>query len=228
MEACVYKQQYVQKEIQQNVSLQQMGIDNSSEKIQSLSTTVQTLATRLCHELRKKEPEHKCKPCPWNWLWHANRCYLLYYVPDTWKNSEKLCADRNASLLKINNKDTLEFVKSQELYDYWLGVPPRQDNRNYATANWRITSAIWLKSNTSGFKGKYCGYMTYDMYIFYDFCSIKKYAMCEKMADPVRVENSFMCEEGATHTDVNDQNSGKIEKLDKMETNVNILSYELQ
>ncbi|XP_042525228.1 C-type lectin domain family 12 member A-like isoform X2 [Dipodomys spectabilis] len=108
----IYKLQNAQEELQRNVSLHQMGnvnssekIQNLNEKIQNLSITLQTLATRLCRELQKKKPGHKCKPCPQDWEWHANRCYLLYHTYDTWENSQKSCAHHNASLLKINNKD---------------------------------------------------------------------------------------------------------------------------
>ncbi|XP_069867910.1 C-type lectin domain family 12 member A-like [Dipodomys merriami] len=150
----IYKQQNVQEELQRNMCLHQMRNVNSSEKIQNLSEkiqnqsiTLQTLATRLCRELQEKEPGHKCKPCPQDWIWHANRCYRLSSVPDTWKNSEKFCADRNASLLKINNKDALEFVKSrQKIFHYWLGASPTQDSTYSMTVDQSVASSIWKPS----------------------------------------------------------------------------------
>ncbi|XP_012880527.1 PREDICTED: C-type lectin domain family 12 member A-like, partial [Dipodomys ordii] len=125
----IYKKQNVQEERQTKVFLQQVDNVNCSEKIQNVSMALQTLATRLCLELQEKEPGHKCKPCPQDWKWHANRCYLLHHNYTTWQKSEQFCADRNASLLKINNKDALEFVKSRQLYSYWLGASPRQDSK---------------------------------------------------------------------------------------------------
>ncbi|XP_042525229.1 C-type lectin domain family 12 member A-like [Dipodomys spectabilis] len=185
----IYKKQNVQEERQTNVFLQQVDNFNCSEKIQNVSIALQTLATRLCRELQEKEPGHKCKPCPPNWLWHANRCYLPYHIYTTWQNSKRSCADRNASLLKINNKDTLEFVKSRQLFHYWLGASPRHYQTNSMTVDQSAASSIWLKNKPSAFNGMYCAYMTSDMRIAYDNCLASRYAMCEKMAGPVRVES---------------------------------------
>ncbi|XP_042525233.1 C-type lectin domain family 12 member A-like [Dipodomys spectabilis] len=196
METKVYKQQNVQEELQRNMCLHQMGNVNSSENIQNLnekiqnqSITLQTLATRLCRELQEKEPGHKCKPCPPNWLWHANRCYLPYHIYTTWQKSEQFCADRNASLLKINNKDTVEFVKPIQLFGYWLGASPTQDSTNSMTVDQSVASSIWLKNKPSAFNGMYCAHMTSNMRIAYDDCLGLRYAICEKMAGPVRVES---------------------------------------
>ncbi|XP_069867955.1 C-type lectin domain family 12 member A-like isoform X2 [Dipodomys merriami] len=109
----IYKKQHVQEEHQTNVFLHQVDNFNCSEKIQNVSMALQTLATRLCHELQEKEPGHKCKPCPRYWIWQENRCYLLYHNYDTWQNSKKSCAHHNASLLKINNKDALVEEQAQ-------------------------------------------------------------------------------------------------------------------
>ncbi|XP_069867951.1 C-type lectin domain family 12 member A-like [Dipodomys merriami] len=198
----IYKLQNVQEELQRNMCLHQIGNVNSSEKIQNLyekiqnlaekiqnqSITLQTLATRLCRELQEKERGHKCKPCPQDWIWHANRCYRLYHTYDTWKNSQKSCAHHNASLLMINNKDARDFVKSL-VYNYWIGASPRQALRNdYVKVDDSIMSDIWLKSNLTDLNKRYCGYLSRG-YIDYTLCSEQKYAICEKMAGPVQVES---------------------------------------
>ncbi|XP_012880464.1 PREDICTED: C-type lectin domain family 12 member A-like [Dipodomys ordii] len=184
----IYKLQNAQEDLQRNVSLQQMGNVNSSEKIQNLSIALQTMATRLCRELQKKEQGHKCKPCPQDWEWHANRCYRLSSVPDTWENSQKSCAHHNASLLKINNKDAQDFVKSLR-NNYWLGASPRQSSSYYdVKVDDSIMSNIWSKSNLTDLNKAYCGYLN-RKYIYYYPCSEQKYAICEKMSGPVRVES---------------------------------------
>ncbi|XP_042525225.1 C-type lectin domain family 12 member A-like [Dipodomys spectabilis] len=185
----IHKQQNVQEELQRNVSLQQMGIVNSFEKIQNLSITVQTLATRLCQELQEKEPEHTCNPCAQNWIWHADACYLLHRISDTWQNSVKSCADRNASLLKINRKDALDFVKPLELYNYWLGASPRQHSTYYPVkVDDNIMSNIWLESSLADINKMYCGYL-HQTYIYYTSCIAKLYAMCEKKTAQVKEES---------------------------------------
>ncbi|XP_069867913.1 C-type lectin domain family 12 member A-like [Dipodomys merriami] len=192
----IQKQQNVQEELQRNMSLHQMGNVNSSEKIQNLnekiqhqSITLQTLATRLCRKLQEKEPGHKCKPCPQDWKWHTNRCYLLHHNYTTWQKSEQFCADHNASLVKINNKVALEFVKSQQLYSYWLGASPRQDSKYSMTVDESVASSIWLKNKPSALNGMYCAYRAPYMRIYYDNCLVHRYAICEKMAGPVWVES---------------------------------------
>lgn len=40
----------------------------------------------------------------------------------------------------------------------------------------------------------YCGYI-YDMSVYYDLCTAKKYVICEKLANPVKIESILMNEE---------------------------------
>ncbi|XP_042525226.1 C-type lectin domain family 12 member A-like [Dipodomys spectabilis] len=214
----IYKQQNVQEELQRNVSLQQMGNVNSPEKIQNLnekiqnlnekiqnlnekiqnlnekiqnqSITMQTLATRLCQELQEKEPEHTCNPCAQNWIWHADACYLLHRVPDTWQNSVKSCADRNASVLSIN-KNSVEFIQSMETDSYWLEASPRQNGKYSMTVNQTVNSSLWAQNNLNGLNTMHCGYLE-GQYIYFNSCTGKRFVICEKTAGPVRVE-SVLC-----------------------------------
>ncbi|KAL2776859.1 C-type lectin domain family 12 member A isoform 1, partial [Daubentonia madagascariensis] len=122
------KLQNISEELQRNVSLQLMNNISSSNKIRNLSITLQKIATKLCYELYRKKPEHKCKPCPERWMWLEDSCYLLYNKAQTWQKSKMTCAAQNASLLKINSKSELDFIKSQRLYNYWLGLSPNKDS----------------------------------------------------------------------------------------------------
>ncbi|XP_040599660.1 C-type lectin domain family 12 member A isoform X3 [Mesocricetus auratus] len=119
--------QDIKEELQRNVSLQLTHNHNSSKKIRHLSSLLQKLATQLCRELYRKEPEHKCKPCPKGSKWHKDSCYFKLSRLGTWQNSEMLCSTQNASLLKLKNKSVLEFVKSEKLSNFWLGLSPRKD-----------------------------------------------------------------------------------------------------
>ncbi|XP_066109246.1 C-type lectin domain family 12 member A isoform X1 [Saccopteryx bilineata] len=101
------KLQNFKKELQRNVSLQLMYNVDSFEKIRNLSITLQELTTKLCYELHKREPEHKCKPCPKEWIWHGDSCYITFNNYSTWQMSHMTCSVHNASLLKIKNKSVL-------------------------------------------------------------------------------------------------------------------------
>ena len=50
------KLQNFKEELQRNISLQLMSNMNSSKMIRNLSVTLQVTATKLCHELYKREP----------------------------------------------------------------------------------------------------------------------------------------------------------------------------
>ncbi|XP_040599659.1 C-type lectin domain family 12 member A isoform X2 [Mesocricetus auratus] len=102
--------QDIKEELQRNVSLQLTHNHNSSKKIRHLSSLLQKLATQLCRELYRKEPEHKCKPCPKGSKWHKDSCYFKLSRLGTWQNSEMLCSTQNASLLKLKNKSVLDHL----------------------------------------------------------------------------------------------------------------------
>ncbi|XP_036924284.1 C-type lectin domain family 12 member A isoform X2 [Sturnira hondurensis] len=190
------KLQNVKEELQKNVSLQLMHNMYICNKIRNISTTLQELATKLCYELYRKEPEHRCKPCPKEWMWHEDSCYKLFNNDDTWQNSDMTCSAHNASLLKIKNKSVLEFIKSQRLHDYWLGLSPRKYPTKYKDLDEAFTSLDWFTRNTSDLNdGMYCGFISNTKYVYYSSCTYQKYSACEKLANPVKIESTLMNEE---------------------------------
>ncbi|KAM5174981.1 C-type lectin domain family 12 member A [Callospermophilus lateralis] len=188
------KLQNIKEELQRNVSLQLMDNNRSSENIKSLSITLQIVATKLCRELYKKEPEHKCKPCPERWIWYGDSCYILFNHFETWQNSEIFCSAQNASLLQVRNKKTTEFIKSFQLYDFWLGVSPGNYHMNGERLDDVIASSAWFKSNINDLNNKNCGYI-HRLHVYYAPCSYKKKIMCEKMANSVKIESILMSED---------------------------------
>lgn len=107
------KLQNFKEELQRNMSLQLMQNTNSSQKIRNLSIKLEEIATKLCRELYTKNKEHKCKPCPEEWMWHDDKCYLLhaYQRQETWQKSDEICSGYNASLLTIKSKSVLVYKK---------------------------------------------------------------------------------------------------------------------
>ncbi|XP_057347521.1 C-type lectin domain family 12 member A-like [Manis pentadactyla] len=180
------------EELQRNVSLQLEHNMDSSKKIRDLSVTLQKIATKLCHELYSKEPEHKCKPCPKEWLWLEDSCYL--FLPKdskTWQESNRICSAENASLLKIKSESVLEFIKSQELSSYWLGLSPSKYKKDYHALDDIIVSSDWFVRNTNDLNGKmYCGYIYYEA-VYYAECTNKNRIICEKLADSVQIDSTL-------------------------------------
>ncbi|XP_069441845.1 C-type lectin domain family 12 member A-like isoform X4 [Ovis canadensis] len=156
------KLQNFKEELQRNMSLQLMQNTNSSQKIRNLSIKLEEIATKLCRELYIKNKGNKCKPCPEEWMWHDDNCYLLlsgYQHRKTWQKSDEICSDYNASLLTIKSKRVLEFIKSLQLNHYWLGLSPRKDNTKYGNLDTSIPFD-WFTRNTSVISDKmYCGYI---------------------------------------------------------------------
>ncbi|KAL6083350.1 hypothetical protein STEG23_036920, partial [Scotinomys teguina] len=134
--------QNIKEELQRNVSLQLMYNLNSSKTIRNQSAMLQKIATQLCRELYKKEPEHKCKPCPRGSKWFKDSCYSKLHGSETWQKSEILCSARNASLLKIKNRSELEFIKSERLQGYWLGLSPREDYKGSEILNEKMFLSV--------------------------------------------------------------------------------------
>ncbi|XP_002925374.1 C-type lectin domain family 12 member A [Ailuropoda melanoleuca] len=188
------KLQNFKEELQRNVSLQLIHNMNSSKMIRDLSITLQEIATKLCHELYKREPEHKCKPCPKTWMWHEDNCYILIDNYETWQESVMFCSAQNASLLTIKNKSVLEFIKSKRLRNYWLGLTTGKYPTNYQRLDETIFSSNWLLRNRNDVNDRtYCGYVD-SMYVYYTDCTSKMSFMCEKLANPVKIESTLMSE----------------------------------
>ncbi|XP_042103487.1 C-type lectin domain family 12 member A isoform X3 [Ovis aries] len=139
---------------------------------------------------------NKCKPCPEEWMWHDDNCYLLlsgYQHRKTWQKSDEICSDYNASLLTIKSKRVLEFIKSLQLNHYWLGLSPRKDNKKYGNLDTSIPFD-WFTRNTSVISDKmYCGYIQYASF-FYAKCTDTKNIVCEKLAQSVKIESILMSE----------------------------------
>ncbi|XP_052030958.1 C-type lectin domain family 12 member A [Apodemus sylvaticus] len=179
--------QSVKEELQENVSLQLMHNLNNSKKIMNLTAMLQNIATQLCRELNNKNPEHKCKPCPKGSKWYKDSCYSILKGYATWQESVSLCSARNASLLKVKDKDVLEFMKSQRLSGYWLALPPSKEYRSSVTLS-EIFLSEWFEKNTYDLNSMYCRYIN-DIYVYYERCYVQKITICEETASKVQVES---------------------------------------
>ncbi|KAM8779712.1 C-type lectin domain family 12 member A [Rhynchonycteris naso] len=184
------KLQNFNKELQRNVSLQLMYNMDSFKKIRNLTITLQEVTTKLCYELYRGDPEHKCKPCPKEWMWHGDSCYGPFNYYETWQMSNMRCSGHNASLLKIKNKSVLEFIKFQWFNSFWLGVSPTKVYQSYKKLDETIISSHWFTRNTSDLNDRmYCVYVD-NNYLYYDSCTERKHTtVCEKLANPVKTES---------------------------------------
>ncbi|XP_021047348.1 C-type lectin domain family 12 member A [Mus pahari] len=179
--------QSVKEELQENVSLQLVHNLNNSKKIKTLSAMLQNIATQLCRELYNKEPEHKCKPCPKGSEWYKDSCYSQLSRYATWQESVMVCSARNASLLKLTNKDVLEFIKYKKLRYVWLALSPRKNPIQYPLSE-KIFLSEEFERSTDDIDKMYCGYIG-RVNIYYTYCSNQNNIICEETASKVQVES---------------------------------------
>ncbi|XP_038615088.1 natural killer cells antigen CD94-like [Tachyglossus aculeatus] len=60
-------------------------------------------------------------PCLENWVAYRNHCYLFSKESASWEESRIACAAKNSSLLQIDSKEELDFLKLLSLY-HWMGL----------------------------------------------------------------------------------------------------------
>ncbi|XP_008695685.1 C-type lectin domain family 1 member A [Ursus americanus] len=118
---------------QDSISHKEERLGNLSRQLQSLQTkhrklaeTLQRVAENLCRELYNKSGEHRCSPCPEEWKWHGDKCYRFCKESKSWQGCEYFCIAENATMLKINTQEVLEFAMPQSysefFYSYWTGL----------------------------------------------------------------------------------------------------------
>nr|XP_045729831.1 C-type lectin domain family 1 member A isoform X2 [Mirounga angustirostris] len=118
---------------QDSISHKEERLGNLSRQLQSLQTKnrklaeiLQRVAEKLCRELYNKSGEHRCSPCPEEWKWHGDKCYRFCRESKNWQGCDYFCIAENATMLKINTQEVLEFAMPQSysefFYSYWTGL----------------------------------------------------------------------------------------------------------
>ncbi|XP_004626117.2 oxidized low-density lipoprotein receptor 1 [Octodon degus] len=105
-----------------------------------LGEKIDTLCQKLEEEYKEKKVLHQQNldlqealarkenysgPCPQDWIWHGESCYLISFEPSNWESSRKNCSSLGAQLLKINSMNDLVFIKQttyQSNVAFWMGL----------------------------------------------------------------------------------------------------------
>ncbi|XP_027632325.1 C-type lectin domain family 1 member A isoform X2 [Tupaia chinensis] len=123
------------EEVLGNLSLQLQSLQAENRK---LAGTLQRVAEKLCRELYNKTGEHSCSPCPEKWKWNGDKCYQFSKESKSWQGCDYFCIAENATMLKINTQEVLEFAMPQSFseffYSYWTGL-----SRNSSSKVW-----LWM------------------------------------------------------------------------------------
>ncbi|XP_058512031.1 natural killer cells antigen CD94 isoform X2 [Ochotona princeps] len=79
-----------------------------------------------------------CCSCPDKWIGHQCNCYFFSDQAKTWRESGHLCGIQNSSLLKLQSKDELRFMSSNQDF-YWIGLSYQEE---YSAWLWEDGSAV--------------------------------------------------------------------------------------
>uniref|UniRef100_A0A8C8ADS3 Natural killer cells antigen CD94 n=1 Tax=Otus sunia TaxID=257818 RepID=A0A8C8ADS3_9STRI len=115
---------------------------------------------------------HKCIPCPENWIQYGENCYHFSKEWKTWQESKAQCSALESRLLKIESKEELSYGSSS----FWIGL-----SRSGA-------EGPWLWEDGSAFSPDLQKQQPLGANIDAERCGEYKFYICEKMVDPVVVE----------------------------------------
>ncbi|KAM6321265.1 C-type lectin domain family 7 member A-like [Aegotheles albertisi] len=183
------------RERDENFTLQKAIMESLNQQLKllqaqnlNLTETVKQLATSR---------GQKCAPCPENWLQYGENCYHFSKEWRTWQESKAQCSALESRLLKIENKEELDFAMQSaqfhSSYSFWIGLSRSgaegpwlwDDGSAFSSDLFQIQRAsssplldcVWLQGAT----------------IDAARCGEYKFYICEKVVDPVVVEQvSFL------------------------------------
>ncbi|XP_065428040.1 C-type lectin domain family 9 member A-like [Chrysemys picta bellii] len=63
----------------------------------------------------------KCSSCPQSWIHHRGKCYRFTNERSSWQKSKKYCSSHGSRLLRIENKEELDFINGLACF-HWIGL----------------------------------------------------------------------------------------------------------
>ncbi|KAI6048505.1 OLR1 [Marmota monax] len=183
--------------------LAQQQAKNASQKSQEeLKEMIETLALKLDEKSRKqmelhqqnldlqealKRVENFSGPCPQDWIWHEESCYLFPSGLFNWEQSQENCLSLDAQLLKINNTDDLNFIQqaiSHSSFPFWMGLSLRKPNYAWLWEDgsplvphlFRLQGAV-----SQMYASGTCAYIQRGA-VFAENCILVAYSICQKKA----------------------------------------------
>ncbi|CAH7424004.1 oxidized low-density lipoprotein receptor 1 isoform X1 [Phodopus roborovskii] len=196
-----------QKHILEGQILAQQQAANASQK--ELEDTIDTLTWQLEEKTKQQEElvqqnlnlqnslqraANFSGPCPQDWLWHKERCYLFSYTQSYWAKSQENCLSLDAQLLQISSIDDLNYIlqaTSHSTSPFWMGLHRKKKNDPWLWENgpplrphlFKIRG-IPSQTHPSGT----CVYIQNGA-IFADHCILTAFSICEKRAKLLLTES---------------------------------------
>uniref|UniRef100_A0A8I5ZW63 Oxidized low-density lipoprotein receptor 1 n=1 Tax=Rattus norvegicus TaxID=10116 RepID=A0A8I5ZW63_RAT len=126
-------------------------------------------------------------PCPQDWIWHKENCYL-FHGPFNWEKSRENCLSLDAQLLQISTTDDLNFVlqaTSHSTSPFWMGLHRKNPNHPWLWENgsplsfqFFRTRGVSLQMYSSGT----CAYIQGGV-VFAENCILTAFSICQKKAN---------------------------------------------
>uniref|UniRef100_A0A8C6R0Y9 Oxidized low-density lipoprotein receptor 1 n=1 Tax=Nannospalax galili TaxID=1026970 RepID=A0A8C6R0Y9_NANGA len=189
--------------------LAQQQAEHASQKSQrELKEMIETL-TRKLEEKSKREEElrqqnldlqdalqsavNSSGPCPQDWIWHGDKCYLFSSGQFGWEKSQENCLSLDGQLLGINSTDDLDFIRratSHSSSPFWMGL-----SRKKPSHPWLWEDGSHLKPYLFRFQGAVsqtypsgtCAYIQRGS-IFAENCVLAAFSICQKKANLWRTQ----------------------------------------
>ncbi|XP_073862342.1 oxidized low-density lipoprotein receptor 1 isoform X4 [Macaca fascicularis] len=127
-------------------------------------------------------------PCPQDWIWHEENCYLFSTGSFNWEKSQEKCLSLDAKLLKINSTADLDFIQqaiSYSSFPFWMGLSRRnpsypwlwEDGSPLMPHLFRIRGAV-----SQTYPSGTCAYIQRGA-VYAENCILAAFSICQKKAN---------------------------------------------
>uniref|UniRef100_G3SSM3 Oxidized low-density lipoprotein receptor 1 n=1 Tax=Loxodonta africana TaxID=9785 RepID=G3SSM3_LOXAF len=130
---------------------------------------------------------HFLGPCPQDWFWHEENCYLFSSSPYNWEKSQETCLSLDAHLLKINSTDDLEFIQKASAHSnfpFWMGLSFRKPKNSWFWEDgspWR-SHLFRLQGASKTYSSGTCAYIQRGI-VYAENCILVAFSICQKKAN---------------------------------------------
>uniref|UniRef100_A0A6I8NQX4 C-type lectin domain-containing protein n=1 Tax=Ornithorhynchus anatinus TaxID=9258 RepID=A0A6I8NQX4_ORNAN len=170
-------------------------LEHLSSQNSNLSAALREMSTKLCQGITRNQPdvlddfvEYNYEPYPERWICARDNCYYLSMVTKKWGESRKSCEALNSTLVKIDNKEELDFVSSNLQFCHWVGLLRKKDSNQWKWVDGSTLSPeLKLFFSPDETEGRMCAYNLGNL-ICSTFCKNTYHFICEKAASLVRPE----------------------------------------
>ncbi|XP_036766193.2 oxidized low-density lipoprotein receptor 1 [Manis pentadactyla] len=187
---------------------QRQAEDAVQESQRGLQGLIETLTRKLAEKSKEqmelqrqnldlqealKKAANFSGPCPQDWLWHEEHCYLFSSDPFNWEKSQGNCLSLDAQMLKINSTDDLEFIRrasAHSNFPFWMGLSLRKPNQLWLWEDGSPLTPHLFKLQgavSQRYPAGTCAYLQRGV-VFAENCILTAFSICQKKANLLRAQ----------------------------------------